>query len=50
MQDAKRAYESKTITEDQKFGQEKDIQKLTDEFVGKIEEIGEAKKQELLHL
>lgn len=50
MQESKKAYESKTITEDQKFGQEKEIQKLTDEFVGKIDEIGEAKKQELLHL
>lgn len=50
MQTAKKNYESKTITEDEKFKTEKDIQKLTDEYVGKIEEIGEAKKQELLHL
>lgn len=50
MQESKRAYEAKTITEDQKFAQEKEIQKLTDEFVEKIEEIGEAKKEELLHL
>jgi len=50
MQTAKRAYEDKSMTEDEKFRVEKDVQKLTDEFVGKIEEIGEAKKQELLHL
>ncbi len=50
MQVVKRDYESKTITEDEKFRLEKEIQKLTDEFTAKIEEVGEAKKQELLHL
>lgn len=50
MHGVKKMYEEKTITEDQKFAQEKKVQELTDEFVGKIEEIGEAKKQELLHI
>lgn len=50
MQTVKRAHEDKTITEDQQFAEEKEIQKLTDEYVGKIEEVGEIKKQELLHL
>lgn len=50
MQNAKKAYEDKTITEDQKFAQEKKTQELTDEFIKKIEEAGEKKKQELLQL
>jgi ribosome recycling factor len=50
MHDTKKAYEDKTITEDQKFGQEKKVQELTDEFTRKIEEAGEKKKQELLQL
>ena len=50
MHEFKKNYENKSITEDQKFAQEKRIQEFTDEFVGKIEEIGESKKQELLHL
>lgn len=48
MQAIKKGFEAKEITEDQKFGQEKKAQELTDEFVAKIETIGETKKQELL--
>ncbi len=50
MHDIKKGYEDKIITEDQKFAQEKKLQSLTDEFIVKIEEIGEKKKKELLQL
>lgn len=50
MHNTKKAYEDKTITEDQKFAQEKKTQEMTDEFTKKIEEIGERKKQELLQI
>ncbi len=50
MQEIKRNYEDKTITEDVRFGKEKKVQELTDEFVKKIEEVGEKKKKELLQI
>lgn len=50
MHDTKKGFEDKSITEDQKFAQEKKIQELTDEFTGKIDSLAEAKKQELLHM
>lgn len=50
MQDAKKRFENKEITEDGKVVEEKKIQEKTDEFVKKIEEIGEKKKQELLQI
>ena len=50
MHEAKEAFEKKQITEDEHFAKEKKIQEITDEFVGKIDAIGETKKQELLHL
>lgn len=46
----KKAFEVKEITEDEKFSREKKLQELTDEFVGKIDEIGESKKSELLQI
>lgn len=48
MADLKRAAEAKELNEDERFKQEQDLQKLTDEFMEKIEEMGEAKKTELL--
>ena len=48
MRDIKDKFESKEITEDQKFSQEKKLQEITDEFVGKIDERGKVKEQELL--
>lgn len=50
MKDIKRAFEEKEISEDMKFDQEKKVQEITDEFVGKIDERGEKKKQELLQI
>lgn len=40
----------KEISESEKFEQEKRLQEITDEFVGKIDEIGEKKKEELMSL
>ncbi len=50
MKDIKRKFEEKEISEDMKFDEEKKVQKITDEFVGKIDEAGERKKQELLQI
>lgn len=47
MKDLKTKFESKEITEDEKFSQEKRLQELTDEYVGKIDERGKIKEQEL---
>jgi len=48
MHDIKKSFEEKELTEDEKFSSEKRLQGLTDEFIAKIEEVGEKKKQELL--
>jgi ribosome recycling factor len=50
MHEIKKKFEAKEITEDEKFGGEKKLQEITDEFVGKIEEMGEKKKVELLQI
>lgn len=50
MHDIKKKFEAKEITEDEHFAQEKRLQEITDEFVGKIEEMGEKKKSELLQI
>lgn len=47
MQDIKKAFEEKELSEDQRELQEKQLQKVTDEFTQKIEEMGEKKEQEL---
>lgn len=47
MQDIKKAFEEKELSEDQREIQEKQLQKITDEFTTKIEEMGEKKEQEL---
>lgn len=41
------AFEKKEISEDQKVVQEKRLQEITDEYIGKIEEVGETKEKEL---
>ncbi len=46
----KEAFEKKEVTEDEKFNQEKRLQELTDEFVSNIDELGEAKKRELVQI
>lgn len=50
MHEIKKAYEAKELSEDMKFDAEKKVQALTDEFVGKVDEAGEHKKQELLQI
>jgi ribosome recycling factor len=50
MHEIKKKFEAKEMTEDEKFGNEKRLQEITDEFVGKIEEMGEKKKAELLQI
>ena len=50
MQEIKKKFESKEITEDEKFSLEKEIQETTDSFVSKIDDLGEKKKQELLQI
>ena len=44
------AFERKEFGEDEKFQREERIQKLTDEYVGKIEDIGKQKEQELMQV
>ncbi|MFZ3301687.1 MAG: ribosome recycling factor [Microgenomates group bacterium] len=48
MHEIKKKFEGKEITEDDKKDDENKLQELTDTYVGKIETMGEAKKQELL--
>jgi ribosome recycling factor len=50
MHDIKKKLEDKEITEDDKFANEKKLQEITDEFIAKIEEMGEKKKTELLQI
>jgi len=50
MREIKKKFEEKNLTEDEKFSDEKSLQEITDEFVGKIEEMGEKKKSELLQI
>jgi len=48
LKDIHHKFEEKEITEDDKYSFEKKLQEITDEFIKKIEEMGEKKKQELL--
>ena len=48
MHEIKKRFEAKEITEDDKKDDEAKLQELTDLYIGKIETLGEAKKQELM--
>lgn len=50
MRDIKKDFENKELSEDEKFNQEKRLQEITDEFVGKIDENGKKKEVELLQV
>lgn len=50
MHEIKKSFEDKVITEDERKDSESKIQELTDLYIGKIEAVGESKKQELLTL
>lgn len=48
MKDIRHSFEEKEVSEDEKFNQEKKLQEITDDFIGKIEKVGKQKKQEIL--
>lgn len=48
MDEIKKAFGEKEFGEDEKFRREERVQKLTDEYVGKIDELGEQKETELM--
>jgi len=50
MRDIKRLFEEKELSEDEKFGREKLIQEITDEFTDKIVDIGKKKEEELMQI
>lgn len=50
MHEIKKKFEAKELSEDEKFNQEKRLQEITDEFITKVEEMGEKKKEELLQI
>jgi len=47
MRNIREAFDKKEVSEDEKFDSEKKVQQVTDEFVAKIDEVGDRKKQEL---
>jgi len=47
MRNIKRLFENKEISEDERFNLEKNLQKITDEFIESIDEIGRKKEEEL---
>jgi len=50
MHEIKKKFEAKEVTEDEKFAAEKKLQEMTNQFIGKIEEMGKKKKIELLQI
>lgn len=50
MKDIKTGFENKGMSEDEKFNEEKRLQDITDEFIGKIDEVGADKKKELVEV
>jgi len=48
MREIKTSFEGKSLSEDEKFKAEEDLQKLTDEFIGRVEELGKKKEQEIM--
>jgi ribosome recycling factor len=48
MKDIKDAFEKKELSEDEKFDSEKKLQEITDQYIQKINYLGEEKKKELL--
>lgn len=50
MRNIKSKFEAKELAEDQKFAEEKKLQSVIDEYIEKIEKIGEIKKAELLQI
>ena len=50
MRDIKNAFEEKELSEDEKFNTEKRLQEITDDYIEKIESVGETKKKDLLKI
>lgn len=50
MREIKSVFEDKEISEDEKFRAEDELQKITDEFTDKIEELSQKKEQEILSI
>lgn len=50
MEEIKKAEKAKEITEDDRKETEEEIQKLTDKFIGKLDDITKAKESELLEI
>ncbi len=50
MIDIRRAFEGKELNEDERFNLERELQKMTDEVIKRIEEIGRAKEKEILSI
>ncbi len=50
MHKIKQDFESKVLTEDEKFNYEKKLQEITDKFISELEEIGKKKEEELLQV
>lgn len=50
MSDLKRAYEEKTLSEDDRCRQEENLQELTDRMIAEIDELGRRKEEELLEV
>lgn len=48
METVKKAFDGKEFGEDEKFNREERVQKITDEYVGRIDELGKQKEAELL--
>lgn len=48
MVENRQAFENKELNEDEKFRLEQEVQKITDEFIGKIDDLGKRKEGELL--
>lgn len=48
MKDIRSAFEEKEISEDEKFRAEEELQKITDDFIEQIDELGKKKEQEIL--
>ncbi len=47
MKNIKKQFEEKQISEDEKFGGEKDLQAITDEYIKKVDDSGAVKEKEL---
>jgi len=50
MQQIKKEESDKSMSEDERIAQEKEVQKITDEIISQIDELGEKKKEELMQV